>query len=96
MLRIADSSVTIQASTRSVPSPPPWFGEVALLIHPLRKQATHGYTKKRVRIARRRFGQFEVIDFVAVLFVYARSLERTLEAFYERLRPFKWTYAGLT
>jgi hypothetical protein len=29
-----------------------------------------------------------VIDFLAVLFGYARSSERTLEEFYQRLQPF--------
>ena len=32
--------------------------------------------------------RYEVIDFLAVLFGYAISGERTLEAFYERLQPF--------
>ncbi len=38
-------------------------------------------------LAQHRFGRYEVIDFVAVLFGYAISGERTLEAFYERLSP---------
>ncbi len=42
---------------------------------------------ERVRFARRRFGRYDVIDFVAVLLGYAISGERTLEAFYERLQP---------
>jgi hypothetical protein len=33
---------------------------------------------------RRRFGHYEVIDFLAILFGYAISGERTLEAFYPR------------
>src|SRR5919205_1847625 len=37
---------------------------------------------------RRRFGHYEVIDFLAVLFGYAISGERTLEEFYEQLVPF--------
>jgi hypothetical protein len=37
---------------------------------------------------RRRFGRSEVIDFLVVLFGYAISGERTLEAFYERREPF--------
>ena len=41
-----------------------------------------------MRFARRRFGRYEVIDFLAVLFEYAMSGERTLEAFYQRLQPF--------
>jgi hypothetical protein len=43
---------------------------------------------ERVRFGRRRFGHYEVVDFLAVLFGYALSGERTLEAFYERVRPF--------
>jgi len=43
--------------------------------------------EEQVRFARRRFGRYEVIDFVAVLFGYATSGERTLEAFYQRLQP---------
>jgi len=41
-----------------------------------------------VRFARRRFGRYEVIDFLAVLFGYAMSGARTLEAFYQQLQPF--------
>jgi hypothetical protein len=50
---------------------------------------------ERVRFARRRFGRYEVIDFVAVLFGYAISGERTLEAFYERLHPFAAGFMAL-
>ena len=38
MTSIANASVTIQTSSRSVPAPPPWFGEVALLVSYLRTQ----------------------------------------------------------
>jgi hypothetical protein len=41
---------------------------------------------------RRRFGRYEVIDFLAVLVGYAISGERTLEAFYEGLQPFAPTF----
>jgi len=44
---------------------------------------------------RRRFGHYEVIDFLAVLFGYAISGERTLEAFYERLQPFAVPFMAL-
>src|SRR5690349_2231699 len=87
MTSIAYSSVSIQTSSRSSPVPPPWFGEVALLTSHLRKQGVLDAIAEQVRFARRRFGHFEVIDFVAVLFGYAVSSERTLEAFYQRLRP---------
>jgi hypothetical protein len=95
MPSIADSSVTIQTSSRSVPAPPPWFGEAALLIHYLRKQGILDTISEQVRFARRRFGHFEVIDFVAVLFGYALSGKRTLQTFYERLRPWVAAFMAL-
>jgi hypothetical protein len=95
MTSIADSSVTIQTSSRSVPAPPPWFGEVALLVHHLRTQGIIDAISAQVRFARRRFGRFEVIDLVAVLFGYAISGERTLQAFYQRLQPFATAFMAL-
>ncbi len=95
MTSIADGSVKIQTTTESNPSPPSWFGEVVLLIGYLR---THGVLSKiseQVRFARRRFGRYEVIDFLAVLFGYAISGEHTLEAFYERLQPFAIPFMAL-
>src|SRR6202040_2198434 len=47
------------------------------------------------RFARRRFGRYEVIDFVAVLLGYAASSERTLEGFYERMEPWADTFMAL-
>src|SRR5256712_13299941 len=88
MNSIADGSVIIQTSCQSVPSTPPWFGEVALLVQYLRKHDILSTRASRVRFARRRFGHYEVIDFVAVLLGYAISGEQTLEAFYQRLHPF--------
>ncbi len=88
MTSIADSSVCIQSSSESVPSTPCWLGEVVLIVEHLRKQGVLTAINERVRFARRRMGHYEVIDFLAVLFGYAISGERTLEAFYERLQPF--------
>lgn len=95
MTSIADSSVIIQTSSCSVPSTPIWFGEVALLVHHLRTQGAIDAISAQVRLARRRFGHFEVLDFAAVLFGYAISGERTLQAFYERLRPFASAFMAL-
>src|SRR5256886_14381071 len=95
MTSIADSSVIIQTSSVSVPATPSWFGEVALLIPSLRKQGVLSAISSQVRLARRRFGRYEVIDFLAVLFGYAISGERTLEAFYERLQPFAVPFMAL-
>ncbi len=88
MISIADGSVIIQTSCESVPSTPSWFGEVALIVAYLRKQGVLIEISERVRFARRRFGRYDVIDFLAVLFGYAISGERALEAFYEQLQPF--------
>lgn len=78
----AASTVTIQTFAESVLSTPSWFGEVVLLVEYLRKHNVLTKISERVRFARRRFGRYEVIDFLAVLFGYAISGERTLEANY--------------
>jgi hypothetical protein len=58
------------------------FEEVALLVNHLRTQGILDAISAQVHFARRRFGHFEVLDFVAVLLGYAISGERTLEANY--------------
>ncbi len=95
MTSIADSSVKIQTTSESNPSPPSWFGEVALLISSLRQHDVLSKISERVRFARRRFGHYEVIDFLAVLFGYAISGERTLEEFYQHLQPFAGPFMAL-
>ncbi len=95
MTSIADGSVRIQTSSESVPSPPSWFGEVVLMAAHLRKHDVLTKIAERVHFARRRFGRYEVIDFLAVLFGHAISGERTLEAFYERLQPFAVPFMAL-
>jgi len=94
MNSIADSSVSIQTSSESVPATPSWFGEVALIIPYLRKQGVLAAISARVRFTRR-FGHYEVIDFLAVLFGYAISGERTLEEFYEQLLPLAQPFMAL-
>src|SRR5947209_15813590 len=95
MTSIADSPVTIQTSAQSVPSTPSWFGEVSLVAHYLRRQNVLSEIEEQVRFARRRFGHYDVIEFLAVLLGYAISGERTLEAFYERLHPFSHAFMAL-
>jgi hypothetical protein len=92
---ITDSTVIIQTSSHSVPSTPSWFGEVVLIIEHLRKQGVLTKLSECVRFSRRRFGHYEVIDFLAVLFGYAISGERTVEAFYQRLHPFAVPFMAL-
>lgn len=96
MTSIADSSVIIQTGSRVCPRD-------AFLVrgggaaHPLSSQARRPFCHRLslVRLARRRFGHYEVIDFLAVLFGYAISGERTLEAFYERLMPLAQPFMAL-
>src|SRR6266704_6152464 len=95
MTTIAYSPVNIQTSTQSVPSIPDWFGEVTLIVSHLHHQGVFADLAEQVRLARRRFGRYEVIDFLAVLFGYAISGERTLEAFYERLQPWASSFMAL-
>ncbi|SRR5258707_15177787 len=95
MTTIAYSSVNIQTSAQSVPSVPAWFGEVTLIVHHLQRQGMLAAIEQQVRFARRRFGRYEVIDFVSVLFGYAISGERTLESFYEQLQPWADPFMAL-
>ncbi len=88
MTSFASSSVRIQSFPQSVPAPPTWLGEVTLIVQHLRQHGVLDAISEQVRFARRRFGRYEAIDFLVVLFGYAMSGERTLEAFYKRLQPF--------
>ena len=95
MNSIADGSVIVQTTSRSEPSTPPWFGEVVLLTAHLSKHGVFNKINEQVRFARRRFGRYDMIDFLAVLFGYAISGERTLEEFYESLQPFAIPFMAL-
>ncbi|GHO98839.1 hypothetical protein KSF_088870 [Reticulibacter mediterranei] len=88
-------SIAIQASSEAAPTPPAWFGEAVLIAQYLRKHGVLTKISEGVRFARRRFGHYEIIDFLAVLFGYAISGERTLEAFYARLHPFAGPFMAL-
>jgi len=48
-----------------------------------------------VRLVRGRFGRYEPIDFLGLLIGYARSFERTLADFFERVAPFTAAYMAL-
>jgi len=66
MTSIADNSVKIQTTSESDLSTPSWFGEVVLISSYLRTQGVLSKINEQVRFARRRFGRYEVIDFLAV------------------------------
>jgi hypothetical protein len=95
MTSIAYSSVSIQSSPQSVPSIPNWFGEITVMAHYLQRQGVLTAIEEQVRFARRRFGRYEVIDFLAVLLGYAVSGERTLETFYARVDPWASAFMAL-
>jgi hypothetical protein len=71
------------------------FEEVVLLTAHLRRHGVLSKMSEGVRFARKRFGQYKVIDFLAILFGYAISGERTLEEFYQRLQPFAVPFMAL-
>jgi len=89
------SSVSIQTSAEPTPSVPAWFGEVALVAHTLTRLGLLSKISDQVRLTRKRFGTFEVIDFVVVLIGYALSSEPTLAAYYERLHAFAAPFMAL-
>src|SRR5579884_4249179 len=71
------------------------FEEVVLISRYLQKHEVLSKINERVRFARKRFGHYEIIDFLAVLFGYAISGERTLEEFYQHLQPFAGPFMAL-
>jgi hypothetical protein len=95
MISIVDESVHIQTSSEVQFATPSWLGEVALVASHLHKQGLLNKICERVRFARRRFGHYDVIDFLAVLFGYAISGERTFQDFYESVRPFASAFMAL-
>lgn len=95
MTSIADGSVKIQTASESNFSTPAWFGEIVVISSYLQKHKILNKINEQVRFARKRFGRYEIIDFLAVLFGYAISGERTLEEFYQRLQPFAVPFMAL-
>jgi hypothetical protein len=89
------AEVTIQITPTSLPSTPTFLGEVAALAQVLAHTGVLKTIQDQVRFARARFGQYDLIDFVAVLIGYAVSGEPTLLAFYERLTPFAEPFMAL-
>jgi hypothetical protein len=88
-------SVTIQITPGPSPLLPSWMGDVAAFAQVLTHAGMLKIIQNQVRFARARFGQYDVIDFVAVLIGYAVSGEPTLLAFYERLAPFAEPFMAL-
>jgi hypothetical protein len=70
---ITNSTVTIQTTSHSLPSVPCWFGEVVIIAQYLQRIGVLAKISERVRFARRRFGHYEVIDFLAVQIALCRE-----------------------
>lgn len=66
-----------------------------MLTRHLHRQEVLGVLAEQIRFARRRFGHYDLIDFVGVLFGYALSGGRTLAASYEQLWPFAHVFMTL-
>jgi hypothetical protein len=92
---IPNSSIEVQTSPVDRPSVPAWFAEVVILSqHPTMKGLLETFAHQ-VQLVRGRFGCYEPIDFLALLFGYAMSGERTLSAFFERVIPFGPAFMAL-
>jgi hypothetical protein len=88
-------SVHIQSAPESLPTVPCWFAEVAIVAQSFTTSGLLTAIEQQVRLARPRFGTYEVLDFVVVLLGYAISAEPTLLAFYDRLTPFAVPFMAL-
>jgi hypothetical protein len=88
MTSIVDSSIQIHTTASLAPCPPPWFGEVVLMITHLKRQGVLIKLCEQVRFARRRFGRYELIDFLAVQIALRHQWRaHRWREFYERLQP---------
>jgi hypothetical protein len=87
--------VDIHTTAAPQPSVPPWFAEIVLIAGHLRNRGLLEALSTQVRMVRGRFGRYEVIDFLAVLFGYAVSGDRTLQTFFDRLHPFANPFMAL-
>jgi hypothetical protein len=87
--------VEIHTRPADVPSIPSWFAELILLARHFTQRGILAAVAEHVQLARGRAGHYDVIDFVAVLLGYALSGEPTLEAFFDRLRPFAGPFMAL-
>src|SRR5438132_12781773 len=88
-------SVHLQIASEDRPSVPHWLSEVAIVAQVLTTSGVLKNIEEQVRVARARFGTYELVDFVAVLIGYAVSAEPSLLAFYERLQPFASAFMAL-
>ena len=92
---ISNPCIEVQTSCEDRPSVPAWFAEVVLIAQYLTQHDVLETLTQQVHLVRARFGQYEVIDFLVLLFGYAISGERTLQDFFTRLTPFAMPFMAL-
>ena len=92
---IPNQCIEVQTSPDKRPSVPEWFAEVVMVAQYLATTGLLDALAHQVRLVRGRFGRYEPIDFLALLFGYAISGERTLSAFFERVAPFETAFMAL-
>ena len=74
---IPNQCIDVQTSPEERPSVPAWFAEVVMVARHLAATGLLDAFAHQVRLVRGRFGAYEPIDFLALLFGYAISGERT-------------------
>src|SRR5712692_9573303 len=92
---ISNPCIEVQTTSENRCSVPAWFAEVVIIARYLEKKGRISAFAQQVRLVRGRFGTYEPIDFLARLFGYARSFERTLADFFERVEPFETAFMAL-
>ena len=75
MTAVATPAVEIHTSPHDVPSVPPWFAELTLLVRLFTQRGILEAMSQHVHLGRGRAGPYDVIDFVAILLGYAVSSE---------------------
>lgn len=95
MTTIPHPCLEVQTSEQPEPSVPAWFAETILLAEYLRTHGLLDALTHQVHLVRGRFGHYEVPDFLALLFGYAISGKRTLQAYFDRLKPLAGPFTAL-
>lgn len=92
---IPNPCIEIHTMVEERPSVPAWFAEVVMVAGYLSEKGLLEAFASQIRLVRGRFGEYELLDFLAVLIGYALSGERTLADFFERVAPFGTAFMAL-
>ncbi len=92
---IPNQCIEVQTSLVDGFPVPAWFAEVVIFTQHLATKNLLEAFAHQVRLVPGRFGSYESIDFLARLFGYAISGERTLADFFERVAPFGAAFMAL-